>query len=245
MRGSCTSKPHDGPPQRADGRVETEEYRVDLGGLRTSAGHEAKVFVTQTYDSPREPFPIGRGFSIPVGSYRFNATGASFLTHASRPISIEGQFLSGEFYDGQRTSGNVTLRIRPNRFLRSETTTEINDVTLAAGSFVSKVYRQRLALALTPQVLANVFVQYNDLSQAASVNCRVNWHYRPGSDIFLVYNQTWDGPTVSALNRRDTFDSFDAALSQHLQETDAIDRAACAGKSDAHQLRSGSPPRHP
>ena len=68
-----------------DGKVETEEYRLDLGGLRTSAGHEAKLFVTQTYDSPSEPFPIGRGFSIPVGSYRFNATGASFLTHASRP----------------------------------------------------------------------------------------------------------------------------------------------------------------
>ena len=57
---------------------------------------------------------------------------------------------------------------------------EINDVTLGAGDFVSKVYRQRLAMALTPQVLANVFVQYNDLSQVASVNARFNWHYRPG-----------------------------------------------------------------
>jgi hypothetical protein len=186
-----------------DGRIETEEYRLDLGGLRTSAGHEAKVFVTQTYDAPIEPFPIGRGVSVPVGNYRFNATGMSFLTHASRPFSVEGQFLSGEFYDGQRTSSTFTLRVRPNRFLRSETTAEINDVALAAGAFVSKVYRQRLAMALTPQVLANVFVQYNDLSQVASVNCRFNWNYRPGSDIFLVYNQTWDGPTVRSLNRRD------------------------------------------
>ena len=41
-----------------------------------------------------------------------------------------GSSCPGEFYDGDRTSGNVTLRIRPNRFLRSETTTEINDVKL-------------------------------------------------------------------------------------------------------------------
>ena len=186
-----------------DGRVETEEYRLDLGGLRTRAGHEVKAFVTQTYDAPSAPFTIAPRVSIPVGAYRFNATGVSFLTHASRPLSVEGQFLSGEFYDGERTSGNLTLRIRPNRFLRSETTTEINDVTLGAGAFVSKVYRQRLAMALTPQVLANLFVQYNDLSQVASVNCRFSWNYRPGSDIFLVYNQTWDGPSVNALNRRD------------------------------------------
>ena len=75
---------------------------------------------------------------------------------------------------------------------------EINDVNLGAGTFVSKVYRQRLAMAVTPQVLANVFAQFNDLSQVASVNARFSWHYRPGSDIFVVYNQTWDGPNVSS-----------------------------------------------
>ena len=52
----------------------------------------------------------------------------------------------------------------PNRFIRSETTEEINHVTLLEGSFVSKVFRERLAVALTPKVLANMFIQYNDLS---------------------------------------------------------------------------------
>ena len=61
----------------------------------------------------------------------------------------------------------------------------------------------RLAMALTPEVLMNVFAQFNDLAQLASVNARFSWNYRPGSDIFLVYNQTWDGPGVSTLNRRD------------------------------------------
>jgi hypothetical protein len=186
-----------------DGRVETEEYRLDLFGLRTAAGHEAKAFITQTSDSPAAPFTIPPGLVIPVGNYDFTATGFSFLTHSSRPVSVEGQFLSGNFYDGDRTTGNLTLRIRPNRYLRSETTAEISDVTLSAGGFVSKVYRQRLAMALTPKLLANLFVQYNDLADLASLNFRFNWNYRAGSDIFLVYNQTWDGPTASSLNRRD------------------------------------------
>jgi hypothetical protein len=49
----------------------------------------------------------------------------------------------------------------------------------------------------------NVFAQFNDLAQLASINARFSWNYRPGSDIFVVYNQTWDGPAVSSLNRRD------------------------------------------
>jgi hypothetical protein len=185
-----------------DGRTETEEYRADLFGLRTSAGHEAKAFVTQTYDAPRAPFAIAPGVSVPVGEYRFNASGFSFLTHSSRPVSVEGQFLTGGFYDGNRTSGNVTLRLRPNRFVRSETTTELTDVTLAAGSFVSRVYRERLAMAVTPKILANLLAQYNDLSGVASVNLRFNWNYRPGSDLFVVYNETTKGAGTD-LSRKD------------------------------------------
>lgn len=186
-----------------DGRLETEEYRVDVLGLRTKGGHEAKALITQTHDEPAAPFSIAPGVSIPVGVYDFNARGLSFLTHSSRPVSVEGQFLAGEFYDGDRTSGNLTLRVRPNRYIRSETTAELSDVSLAAGSFVSKVYRQRLAMAVTPKVLANIFVQYNDLSRLASTNIRFNWNYRPGSDLFVVYNQTWDGPGGIPLDRRD------------------------------------------
>ena len=35
------------------------------------------------------------------------------------------------------------------------------------------------------------------------MNLRFSWNYRPGSDIFLVYNQTWDAPSLSSLTRKD------------------------------------------
>ena len=186
-----------------DGSVQTEEYRLDLFGVRTKSAAEAKVFVSQTFDALSSPFAIAPGVSIPVGDYRFSAAGLSFLTHSSRPVSVEGQVLAGEFYDGHRQSGNVLLRFRPSRFLRSETTFEINNVKLGAGDFTAKVFRQRLAVALNPKLLANLFLQYNDLAEIASMNLRFSWNYRPGSDIFLVYNQTWDAPSLSSLTRKD------------------------------------------
>lgn len=186
-----------------DGNVQTEEYRLDLFGVRTKSAAEAKVFVSQTFDALSSPFAIAPGISIPVGDYRFSAAGLSFLTHSSRPVSIEGQLLAGEFYDGHRQSGNVLLRFRPSRFLRSETTFEINNVKLGAGDFTAKVFRERLAVALNPKLLANLFLQYNDLAEIASMNLRFSWNYRPGSDIFLVYNQTWDAPSLSSLTRKD------------------------------------------
>ena len=45
-------------------------------------------------------------------------------------------------------------------------------------------------MALTPKLQANLFLQYNDLAELASVNLRFAWNYRPGSDLFFVYNHS-------------------------------------------------------
>jgi hypothetical protein len=63
--------------------------------------------------------------------------------------------------------------------------------------------RQRFAVALTPRVLTSFFVQYNHLAELWSVNFRLNWIYRPGSDIFVVYRQTWDPSRDGASPRLD------------------------------------------
>lgn len=186
-----------------DGTTRTQEYRLDLFGIRTKSAAEAKAFVTRTEDSLESPFQIAPGVVIPAGDYDFNAAGLSFLTHSSRPVSVEAQVLAGEFYDGTRQSGNVLLRLRPSRHVRSETTFEISNVKLATGEFTANVFRERFAYAFNPKVLANLFLQYNDLSQIASVNLRFSWNYRPGSDVFLVYNETWNAPGLGDLTRKD------------------------------------------
>lgn len=186
-----------------DGTTQTEEVRLDLFGIRTKSAAEAKVFATQTYDALENPFTIAPGVVIPIGDYRFNAAGISLLTHSSRPVSVEAQFLAGQFYDGDRQSGSFLLRLRPNRHIRSETAFEISNVTLPTGEFIAKIFRERFAYAFNPKVLANLFLQYNDLSQLASVNLRFSWNYRPGSDVFLVYNETWNAPSLGDLTRKD------------------------------------------
>lgn len=40
--------------------------------------------------------------------------------------------------------------------------------------------------------IVNAFFQYNDTADRVSTNLRVNYIYRPGSDLFVVYNETRD-----------------------------------------------------
>ena len=42
-----------------------------------------------------------------------------------------------------------------------------------------------------------MIVQYNDAAEDLGVNLRFHWIYRPGADIFLVYNENWTAPSLS------------------------------------------------
>ena len=139
---------------------------------------------------------------IPPGEYPFDDVGVRYLTHSSRPVSVEGNAEIGGFYDGSHFSNAFTLRLRPNRYLRSESVWQLENVDLPAGDFTANILRQRFALALTPRVLANVFLQYNDLTDLVSLNLRFNWTYRPGSDVYLVFNQRWNTATNATARQR-------------------------------------------
>ena len=167
----------------------------------TSKASEATLYISDNFERLTAPFAIAPGVSIAPGEYRFDDLGLRYLTHSSRRVSVEGTLEYGDFYDGQHVSSSFTLRLRPNRYLRSESVWQLENVSLPAGSFTANVLRQRFALALTPRLLTNVFVQYNDQARVASLNVRFNWTYRPGSDVYLVYNQRWQ--TAASSSARD------------------------------------------
>jgi Domain of unknown function (DUF5916)/Carbohydrate family 9 binding domain-like len=177
------------------GRVESERHRLDLVGLRTTRASEAYLYVASNFERLETPFAIAPGVVIAPGEYRFDDVGIRYLTHSSRPVSVEGIAAAGQFYDGSHLSSSFTLRLRPNRHLRSESVWQVDDVRLPAGDFRVNVVRQRLAFALSPRLLTNVYLQYSDLDDLVSLNLRFNWTYRPGSDVYVVFNQRWGGAT--------------------------------------------------
>jgi hypothetical protein len=166
--------------------------------VRTSKASEATLYLADNFERLAAPFAIAPGIVVPPGEYRFDDVGVRYLTHSSRPLSVEGTAEVGDFYDGQRVSSSFTLRLRPNRYLRSESVWQLEDVRLPAGDFTANILRQRFALALTPRLLTNVFLQYNDLTDVASLNVRFNWTYRPGSDVYLVFNERWKTAATSS-----------------------------------------------
>ena len=50
----------------------------------------------------------------------------------------------------------------------------------------------RVSHSFSPDFYLRGFIQYNDDRKTASFNFLWWYHYKPGSDLYVVYNQGWD-----------------------------------------------------
>ena len=186
-----------------DGTTESSEFQLEPFGIRFETEDSLTVFAQRSFERLFDPFEIADGVIIPEGDYTFYEYGLRFESNEGRKLFAEGSLSWGDFFDGDRFRAEATVRIRPNRFVRSETTWEYNDVELPGGDFTATVLRERLSLAVNPRLRADTFLQYNDLDELFAANVRFNWIYKPGADLFVVFNQTWNAPSLDQLDRRD------------------------------------------
>lgn len=152
-----------------------------------------------------EPFEIRDGVEIPVGAYRFNQGMFQYLGDRSRRFSVSGGGSWGGFYDGTIRSFNVGGRLRAHPRIILSLEYFRNDVELPTegGDFVTNLVVSRAILAFSPRAYIRALFQYNDDDEQAAANVLFRYTYRPGADIFVVYNEQRDTglPTWSADNR--------------------------------------------
>ena len=180
-----------------DGEQETVDAALDLFALRWSSGARLALFTQYRYENLREPFDIFDGVALSAGSYRWNDFGIALRGAEDAPWSLRGFVIGGDFYGGRRLASNLTLQWRPSARWALRTQWNRNDIELPAGSFETNVWRQRVRVAWSPDLESSLFLQYSDAAELTALNLRLAWHFRPGSDLFVVYDETWDSPTFA------------------------------------------------
>jgi hypothetical protein len=135
---------------------------------------------------------------IPPGRYDFEQSTALIETDGSRALSTEIYVSTGDFYDGESLFASVDLGLRASRHVRAYLAWDRNDVDLPEGTFTIDLYGPGLDLAFTPDLRINSILQYNDDSGDLGVNLRFHWIYKPGADLFVVYNENWTAPDLAS-----------------------------------------------
>jgi len=83
---------------------------------------------------------------------------------------------------------STKLGVRLTSRLATEAGISRNDVDLPAGAFKADVGSLRVDFAISPSMTLRTLTQYNSSTDQWSTSGRLNWSYRPGSDIYIVYD---------------------------------------------------------
>ncbi len=141
-----------------------------------------------------EPFEIRDDVEIPVGEYHFNRFNVGFNFDQSRRIAPSGFYSDGDFYNGTLRTISVGADTKPHNRVRLSAFYLRNDVALPieGGVFATNLFIFRGIIAFSPRAFVRALVQFNDDSQETLANVLFRYTYRPGSDLFIVYNEDRD-----------------------------------------------------
>jgi hypothetical protein len=146
------------------------------------------VIYQQTMDVLDVPFKIRPNVTIPVGSYTMNEWIFSVNSSPGRRIYERVTVSPVDFYGGSRMNMSAAAGVRASSQFSTELQYNRNDVKMPWGNFLVNLSTLRVDYTFTPRMTIRSLTQYNTSSHEISNNVRFNFIYRPGSDIYVVYN---------------------------------------------------------
>ncbi len=163
------------------------------------------INVRSRFERLDEDFEIREDVIIPIGEYRFSTIGGRFSTSDSRIVSSTVGFELGNFYNGQIRKFFVDGNLKPNGQISINVDYEFNRVNLPNNSFDANLFSGRFNYSFSTTLFAKLFAQWNTEAQVISTNLLINYIYRPGSDFYFVFNQSYDtDPATKAVLRSST-----------------------------------------
>jgi len=173
---------------RTDTRDRSGEFAVEFRNF-----DRLGVAYSGNYEFIPRPFRIARGIELPVGGYDWQRVRVAFNMSQQRRIRANFAVDHGTFYNGHRTSLSASQgRLAFTPRFAVEPTYSVNWIDLVEGSFTTHLAGSRVVYTLSPRMFATALVQYNSGNNAMTANARFRWEYRPGSELFVVYNDERD-----------------------------------------------------
>lgn len=182
-----------------------ETFLLYGASFRTQA--VMSVWVSENYVKLLSPFdPTNSGLdSLETGSqHRWNAWGLEF---ASKPQSFFTYSLSlrqgGYYANGKRFNVTADLGYRFQPYVSLALSTTYNEIDLPEPWNTRRFWLigPRLDVTMTNKLFFTAFAQYNEQQKNVNLNTRIQWRYRPASDIFLVYTDNYFPETFAVRNR--------------------------------------------
>ena len=148
---------------------------------------------TERFD---EPEMLPGGLEVSPGRYNWCYLPVMYSFDPSGKVSGSFQYRYEKDYygkGGRRQTWEINPVVKFGSHFSAEIDYSLNRIQLSGGEPVNThQVNNKFNLALSRKLLASTIVQYNSDRDRFGVNFRLNYIYRPGDDLFIVYNEFQD-----------------------------------------------------
>jgi hypothetical protein len=164
-------------------------------------------WIAHNYVKLLQPFdPTNSGLdSLTVGTeHRWNSFGTDFFSKPQSIVTYSFSSRFGGYYsDGTRLSlsGEFGYRFQP--FLSFALAFNYNEIRLP-DPWNKKTFwliGPRIDITMTNKLFFTAFAQYNEQQKNVNLNTRLQWRYKPASDLFIVYTDNYFPENFGVRNR--------------------------------------------
>ncbi len=148
-----------------------------------------------------KPFVIGD--TLLPGLYSYNDYYLNFKSNVRKIITWNLSYSQGGYYNGNRLGLRAGASVRFQQYGSFGV-----DVNREELKFLSRqnaniywLVSPRVDLTFSKNLFFTTFVQYNEQSNNMNINSRLQWRYRPMSDLFIVYSDNYGTPNLPFKNR--------------------------------------------
>ena len=165
------------------------------------------AWVAENYVKLLSPFdPTNSGLdSLETGTqHRWKSFGFDFV---SKPQSLFTYMLSmrqgGYYQSGSRFNLSADLGYRFQPYVSLLLSAAYNDLNLPEPWNNRRFWLigPRLDVTMSNKLYFTAFAQYNEQQKNVNLNTRLQWRYRPASDLFIVYTDNYFPETFHVRNR--------------------------------------------
>jgi hypothetical protein len=145
----------------------------------------------------------GRPELLPAGNYYYNNAFIQFRSNTRKLITTSLSFNYGSYYSGNKFSfgGDIAYRLQPYAIFSINYTRDQIYMPYLTKSVDLDLISPRIEMSFTRSLFLTTFWQYNSQSKNINFNGRLQWRFKPMSDLFFVYSDNYENNDFSIKNR--------------------------------------------
>jgi hypothetical protein len=143
---------------------------------------------------PFDPTNTGRDSLARGTRHRWNTAGLDYVSKPQALFTYDFSLRYGGYYaDGIKwtLTNDVGYRIQP--YVNISVSTSYNSLQLPRpwGTVAFWLVGPRIDITMTNTLFFTTYIQYNQQIRNMNLNTRLQWRYKPASDLFLVYTDNY------------------------------------------------------